>query len=292
MSANPAPRPLYDVGEAGCRSCSVDSNVRAEGPMSRTSYHHDPYYSPTSTVGQLRADRLKYLLGSTDTDRNPWERAEKIDPTAETVVDPDHEDEGALLLLDYYEAVRRDRHVRQLSLVSAFLGIGGLGVLIAWLTSNYLIGAAGLCLAMFVGYMFLTGSITLPGKAGAAKEALESSGYFRDISMLDGYLITTPSPAAVWEAIDLEERRRAVDYEAVRLSAHTHLTEHRQTEITQLQQQEQELRRLIVDMLDPQRPDSTNLSDETRAAFHSRRPFAPLSTESTQMMWSEGGEQR
>lgn len=287
MSANPAPRPLYDVGEAGSRSRSVDSTVRAEGPMSRTSNHHDPYYSPTSPVGRVRAERLTYIAPQ-PTAGNGWERTEPFDPSNGTVVNPTHETEGAQLLLDYYEAVRFDRHVYWLSIAAGLFGLGGLGVLIGWLASNTLVTVTGIGAGVFIAYALLTGSITLPKKAGAAKKALTSSGYFRDRSVLDGYLITTHSSAVIWEAIDLEERRRAVDYEAVRLRAHLHLTEHRQAELLQLQQQEQELRRRIVDMLD-QRPDTSHLSDEMRDAFYSRHQLGRLSPESTQTLWDDEG---
>lgn len=291
MSANPAPQPLYDAGEAGSHSCSVDSTVRAEGPMSRTSKHHDPYYSPTSPVGRVRADRLKYLAPQPAA-ANAWDRTETFDPSSGTVVNPTHETEGAQLLLDYYEAVRRDRHIYWLSIVAGLFGLGGLGILIGWLASNPLVTVTGIGAGLLLAYALVTGSITLPGKAGAAKKALTSSGYFRDRSVLDGYLITTRSAAVIWEAIDLEERRRAVDYEAVRLRAHLHLTEHRQTEITQLQQQELELRQRIVVMLD-QHPDTSHLSDEIRDNFGTHVNFGRLSPESTQMIWGdEGGEQR
>lgn len=258
--------------------------------MTRTSNHHDPYYSPTSPVGRVRAERLKYLAPQPAAG-NAWERTESFDPSNGTVVDPAHEPEGALLLLDYYEAVRRDRHVYWLSIVAGSFGFGGLGILIGSLTSDVMFTIIGIGIGLFIAYALLTGSITLPGKAGAAKEALMSSGYFRDRSVLDGYLITTHSPAVIWEAIGLEERRRAVDYEAVHLSAHLHLTEHRQTEITQLQQQEQELRRRIVDMLD-HRPDTTHLSDEMRDNFGAHITLGPLSPNSVQTIWGEGGEQR
>lgn len=259
--------------------------------MTRTSNHHDPYYSPSSPVGRVRAERLKYLAPQPAAG-NAWERTETFDPSNGTVVDPAHDAEGALLLLDYYEAVRRDRHIYWLSFAAALFGFGGLGVLIGWLTSDVMFTIIGIGGGLFIAYALLTRSITLPGKAGAAKEALTSSGHFRDRSLLDGYLITTHSSAVIWEAIDLEERRRAVDYEAVRLRAHLHLTERRQAEILQLQQQEQELRRRIVDMLD-QRPDTSHLSDEMRDNFGTRVGLGRLSTESTQTMWGdEGGEQR
>lgn len=291
MSANPRPHPLYDVGEAGYRSCSVDSIVRAEGHMSRNSNHYDPYYSPTSPVGLVRAERIKYLAGESRT-RSSWDRTENFDPSSGTVVDPAHETEGAQLLLDYYEAVRHDRLVRQASIPAALFGIGGLSALIAWIFSNLLFGVAGVGIGAFIAYAILEGSVALPRRSHAAERALRSSGYFRDRSVLDGYLITTHNPAVIWEAIDLEERRRSVDYEAVRLSSHLHLPQHRQTEITQLQQQEHELRRQIVDMLD-QRPDTAYLSDETRDNFGARVSFGRLSTESTQMMrGDEGGEQQ
>lgn len=263
--------------------------------MTRTINHHDPYYSPASPVGRVRADRLKYLAPQPAAG-NAWERTETFDPSSGTVVDPAHELEGAQLLLDYYEAVRRDRHVYWLSVVAGPIGVGGLGVLIGWLASNVLFTVTGIGAGLFLAYALLTGSITLPGKAGAAKKALTMSLYFRDRSVLDGYLITTRSPAVIWEAIALEQRRRAVDYEAVSLSAHLHLTEHRQTEITQLQQQEQELRRRIVDMLDP-RPDTTwsvrsrvTTAEEAKAYVGAQRSdTAHLSDE---IRSDRGGEQR
>lgn len=261
--------------------------------MSRTSNHYDPYYSPASLVGQVRSDRVKYLLGFNDQPRNRWERTEQIDPSAATVVDLAHEADAAQLLLNYYEAVRRDRNVHRLSIVVAFFGVGGLGVLLGLLLNDFFIIALLIVgFGVYIAYSLLTESITLPGKAGAAKRALEESEYFRDLTVLNGYLITTHDPGVIWEAINLEKRRQMVDNETVRLRGHLHLPQHRKDEIAQMQPQEQDLRRQIVDMLDPQRPDTTHLSDEMRDSFGVRLPLDSLSPDSVQTMWGEGGEQR
>ena len=292
MSANPTRRRLYDLGEAGSRSRSVDSTVRVEGSMKDCiSTHYDPYHSPTSPVGMVRADRPKYL-GYDYRSRSRWEATEEKDPSSDMVIDPAHETEAAQLLLAYYEAVRRDRIVCKASLPLAFFGIGGIGILLGWLLHNIMVGAVGAALGVFIAYLILNGGFPLPMKTGAARRALDRSGYFQDRSILDGYLITTHSQEVIWEAVDLERRRRAVDLLAVRLGSHLHLPEHRKIEITELQHQEQELRRQIVEILDPQRTDTAHLFDEVRDNFGARFNFGRLSAESTRMMWGEGGEQR
>lgn len=132
--------------------------------MSRISDHYDEYYSPTSPVGKMRAERAKYLIGVSDSQRYAWERAEDLDPSNGTIVDPAHEAEGAQLLLDYYEAVRRDRF-RRVVMVIAFLGGGGgIGVLLGWLASAPMITFSGICLAAFLSYLTLTGQLTIRSK--------------------------------------------------------------------------------------------------------------------------------
>lgn len=252
--------------------------------MSRTSTHYDPYYSPSSPVGRVRAERTKYLLGFLGEPASPWDAAESLDPSRETVVAPAHEVEAARLLLDYYEAVRRDRRVQLAATLGSFFGVGGLLVLIGWMSGNALIALGGAGAGVFGAYGLLTGIITLPGKAGAAKGALKMSEYFRDRGVLDGYLITARSAEVIWEAAGLEARRRTLDYEVERLRSHPHLPEHRQDEILRLQGQEQELRRTIVDMLDPQ---------TQTPAQPSRVSLGRLSPESTKMLWGdEDGETR
>lgn len=252
--------------------------------MSRTNPHHDPYYPPTSSVGMVRAERPKYL-GVDARSRFHWAETESRDPSSATMVDPDHEAEGAQLLLDYYEAVRFDRALWQASVSVAFFGFGSLGVLCGWLFSNYTFTLIGIAVGIVTAYAFLTGFFTLSERARDAMRAFHASEYFRDRRPLDGYLITTPDQREVWEALGLEWCRAAIDDAAGRLRAHLHLSEHRNAEIIQLQQQEQELRRRIVDMLDPQRPDTTHhLSDELRAAFYSRHQLRRLSP--------EGGKQK
>lgn len=255
--------------------------------MSRTSNHYDPYYSATSPVGMVRAERPKYL-GTDYRSREQWERTEGEDPSSATVVDPAHQAEAAQLLLGYYEAVRRDRIIRQVSIPVALFGIGGIGYLLGWLLNNTLVTVTGLALGAFIAYTILNGWSPLPQKAPAAKRALESSNYFRDRSILDGYLITTHDQAVIWEAADLEQRRQVVDYEAERLGEHAHLSEHRKAEITDLQEEEQQLRRRIVDMLDPQQPDTRHLSDEARAAFAARAVRGTM----VYPRWDAAGEQR
>ena len=285
MSANPNRRRLYDVGEAGSRSRSVDSSVRAEGPMNRTSNHYDPYYSPTSPVGRVRAARPKYL-GTDFRTREQWERTEGEDPSSRKVVDPAHEEEAAQLLRSYYEAVRRDRIIGKVSILASFFGLSGIGILCGWLFSNLMFTVTGIAFGVFIAYQILNGWNPFVEKAPAAKRELKASKYFRDRSVLDGYLITTHNQAVVWEAVGLEQRRRTVDLEAVRLGSHLHLPEHRKTEIADLQRQEQELRQRIVDMLDPE-PDTRHLSDEARAAVAARAVRGLM----VYPRWDEGGEQ-
>lgn len=259
--------------------------------MSRTRDHYDEYYSPTSPVGKVRAERAKYLIGVSDTQRYAWERAEDLDPSNGTVVDPAHEDEGAQLLLAYYEAVLRDRHLRVVMVIAFLGGGGGIGILLGWLASSPVITLSGICLATFFSYLTLTGQLTIRSKARATKIAFKSSGYFRDRTILDAYLITTQSAAAVWEATDLEQRRRAADHEANHLRGHLLLTHHREADLAQLQNREQELRRRIVDMLDPQRSDDLYLSDE-HAAFAARNGLGSLTPEGgTQTIGSDKGDQ-
>lgn len=213
--------------------------------------NYDPCYSPASPVGKVRALRVKYLLAFPDQPR----RAEQLDPSENTLVDPEHEYDGAQQLLDYYEAVRHDRRVRWVAIAIAFLGVGGVSVLVGWLTSSLLVCTGGVAVGIIVAYWIGNGDITLPVRAGAALSALKTSGYFRERDLLSGYLVTTQDPAVIWEATGLEQRRQYVDHEAARLRAHSYLPAHRETEIAALQAQEQELRRRIVDVLDPKSPD-------------------------------------
>lgn len=233
---------------------------------------YDPYYSPTSPVGLVRAERVKYLFGFSIPPRGQWEHAEQIDPSQDTLVDPQHEAEGAQQLLDYYEAVRHDRRVRRVAIAIAFLGIGGVSALVGWLLSNLMVGTFGVVVGICIAYWILVGEITLPGKAGAALSELKESGHFRERGLLSGYLVTTHDPAVTWEAAGLEQRRQHVENAATRLRGHSHLPAHREAEIAQLQNQGQELRRRLVDMLDPQRPDTTDSSeDELLAATNQER---------------------
>lgn len=239
-------------------------------------HHNDEYYSPTSLIGLVRAERVKYLVGFLDERRRAWELTEKIDPSQNTVVEPGHEAEGAQQLLEYYEAVRRDRRLRLVITAGSFLGIGGLSVLVAWLSSNLLFGVAGVAIGMGVSYWIWIGTIAVPATAGAALSAFETSGYFRDRSPLSGYLVTTSDRHVIWKALDLEQCRRSVDDVGTRLRAHVHLSAQRELEITKLQEQERELRQQIVDMLDPRPSAADSLADETRAAVAHRIGLGPI----------------
>jgi hypothetical protein len=266
------------------------------GPMSRTSNHHDQYYSPTSPVGRVRAERVKYLLGLAERGPVAWDQTEKIDPTTATAVDPTHEIEASQLLLDYYQTVRRDRRIRQVAMLVSFFGIGGVSVLIGSMFNNALVALGGAAAGIIGVYGILAGIITLPGTAGAAKHVLKTSGYFRDLGLLGGYLITTRSAAALWEAAGLEEQRQSIDYEAVRLRSHPYLPDHRQAEITRLDAQEQALRQKIVDMLDPQTPSPSYFPGEMSANFGALISLGRLAPDGVQTMWGsangEGGVQR
>lgn len=224
---------------------------RTPGPATE---HDDPYYSPTSPVGRVRAERPKYL-GTDFRTRERWEKTEGEDPSSHTVVDPAYEEEAAQLLRSYYEAVRRDRILGKVSILASFFGLSGIGFLCGWLFSNVIFTVTGIGFGVFIAYQILNGWNPFVEKAPAAKRELESSMHFRDRSVLN-YLITTHDHAVIWEAIDLEKRRQMVDNGAVRLGAHPHLSEHRKAELTELQEQEQQLRRRIVDMLDPPLPDT------------------------------------
>ncbi|PRB63336.1 MULTISPECIES: hypothetical protein [unclassified Microbacterium] len=173
--------------------------------MSHAISQYDEHYSPTCPVGMVRARRTSYLAPHPGAG-SAWERYEAADPSSGTVVDPAYEDKAAKLLLDYYEAVRRDRRIYRVALAASVFGLGGLGVLAGWLADNYLISVVGVMLGVITGWLLLTGSITLPEKAATAQRVLASSGLFRDRTVLAGYLITTRSSTAIWEATELEQQ--------------------------------------------------------------------------------------
>lgn len=211
--------------------------------------HHDAYYSPTSLVGSVRADRVRYLRGFNDEPQWNWMAGR--DPSENTVADPDHEAEAAQLLFEYYRTVRRDRLVRRLLAVLAFVGFAVPSILLGSLTGNQLIGPIGAAIGLYFAVGIACREFRTPSAAGAAAHALEASGYFRDRSPLSEYRITTADQGAMWQALDLERQRAALEDEVDRRRTFLHLSVKCGRDIVEMKGQERELRRRIIELLDP-----------------------------------------
>lgn len=167
------------------------------------------------------------------------------------VVNPAHKDDAEQLLLNYFRAASSIR-TRYAAIAMGALVIG----LLAIMTGGHfmppiavLATTGGLwSVAALIGRRILG----VPVGAPAARRAIERSRYFRSRDALDEYFITpAASEQAVWDAIELEERRSAIAGRITSIDAHRHLTSHRVNEIEQARQEEQQLRSQIVDMLDP-----------------------------------------